>query len=153
MANGKCAISDRWKQLRTPLGAAGYPKVSLRNEAGTIVDCHVHRLVLLAFRGPCPPGHQCCHGNGVRTDNCLENLRWDTLSNNQADRKRHGTHDEGERSCRAKLTNEQARFINDARGTMTKRELAQMFGVSVACIKDIYRKKSWRHLHENSTTT
>ena len=52
----------------------------------------VHRLVLLAFVGPCPPGMEACHGNGIPTDNRLENLRWDTQSANMLDRVAHGVH-------------------------------------------------------------
>lgn len=50
----------------------------------------VHRLVLTAFVGPCPEGMECCHNNGVHSDNRLVNLRWDTRSANMNDRFRHG---------------------------------------------------------------
>lgn len=52
----------------------------------------VHRLVLEAFVGPCPPGMECCHFDGDSTNNHLSNLRWDTHSSNQFDRVRHRTH-------------------------------------------------------------
>lgn len=52
----------------------------------------VHRLVLTAFRGPCPPSLECLHGNGNSADNRLVNLRWGTRSENQEDSVRHGTH-------------------------------------------------------------
>ncbi|UGS27597.1 NUMOD4 motif-containing HNH endonuclease [Microbacterium resistens] len=51
----------------------------------------VHRLVLEAFVGPCPDGMESCHENGVRDDNRLSNLRWDTSLANAADRTAHGT--------------------------------------------------------------
>ncbi len=51
----------------------------------------VHRLVLETFKEPCPEGMECCHNNNNRSDNRLENLRWDTKSNNALDRKKHGT--------------------------------------------------------------
>ena len=54
----------------------------------------VHRLVLEAFVGPCPPGLQGCHYNDVPADNRLVNLRWDTLSANRRDSVRNGTHNE-----------------------------------------------------------
>lgn len=68
----------------------GYPSVVLS------VKCHktnkpVHGLVLEAFIGPRPSGMQCCHGNGVRNDNRLTNLRWDTPKANAADKVGHGT--------------------------------------------------------------
>jgi len=51
----------------------------------------VHRLVLLTFVGPCPPGMQACHNNGNPFDNYPSNLRWDTISANQFDSIKHGT--------------------------------------------------------------
>lgn len=52
----------------------------------------VHRLVLEAFVGPAPAGTEACHGNGQPGDNRLGNLRWDTSSENEFDKVRHGTH-------------------------------------------------------------
>lgn len=52
----------------------------------------IHRLVLEAFVGPCPPGMEGCHRNDTATDNSLTNLRWDTRSANQIDSVRNGTH-------------------------------------------------------------
>ena len=43
---------------------------------------NVHRLVADAFLSPCPEGMECCHNNGIASDNRLENLRWDTRSSN-----------------------------------------------------------------------
>lgn len=53
---------------------------------------YVHRLVLLAFHGPAPAGMQGCHNDGNSKNNRLDNLRWDTGSNNRYDSVRHGTH-------------------------------------------------------------
>lgn len=52
----------------------------------------IHRLVLEAFVGPCPAGLEGCHGDGDASNNRLENLRWDTPSENNYDSVRHGTH-------------------------------------------------------------
>lgn len=51
----------------------------------------VHRLVLMAFVGPCPPGMEGCHNDGSTTNSHLANLRWDTPVANRHDRKKHGT--------------------------------------------------------------
>lgn len=57
---------------------------------GKVHHRYVHRLVLEAFVGPAPQGHECCHYNGNGSDNRLENLRWDTRSANHLDKVRHG---------------------------------------------------------------
>lgn len=52
----------------------------------------VGALVLEAFVGPRPDGMECCHINGDGLDNRVENLRWDTHSENVLDTMRQGTH-------------------------------------------------------------
>ncbi|MBA3534737.1 MAG: HNH endonuclease [Ardenticatenales bacterium] len=54
----------------------------------------------------------------------------------------------GEAAPRAKLTDDQAREILAARGTVTARELAARYGVSPGTIGDLWRGRSWKHLHE-----
>lgn len=42
----------------------------------------VHQLVLLAFVGPCPTGHEVLHLDSDPTNNCLGNLKYGTRSEN-----------------------------------------------------------------------
>lgn len=51
-----------------------------------------HRLVLEAFVGPAPDGHECCHLDGDPKNNRIENLYWGTRSENTIDSVSHGTH-------------------------------------------------------------
>lgn len=46
---------------------------------------YVHILVLTAFVGPCPDGHECCHWDDDPANNYLSNLRWGTRADNIAD--------------------------------------------------------------------
>lgn len=82
----------RGRVLRAaPHGPYGHLSVHLRmNRCGR--TCAVHRLVLCAFVGLPPDGMECCHNNGVASDNRLTNLRWDTSSANSYDIVRCGTH-------------------------------------------------------------
>jgi hypothetical protein len=50
----------------------------------------VHRVVLLAFRGPCPLGQEGLHDNDIPDDNRLTNLTWGTRSKNRHDAVRNG---------------------------------------------------------------
>lgn len=42
----------------------------------------VNRLVLEAFVGPCPDGHESNHKDGIKSNNDSENLEWVTHSEN-----------------------------------------------------------------------
>lgn len=137
------------KILRTKPGPGGYTIVCLSKD-GTEWGELLHRLVLAAFVGPCPPGMECCHEDGDPADNRLENLRWDTKTSNQQDRRKHGTwHDKtaarGHRHGMAKLQEAEARQIKYDRET-SHDALAERFGVTTATIRDIQGGKSWRHI-------
>jgi hypothetical protein len=71
----------------------------------------VHTLVLEAFVGPCPDGMECCHGNGIASDNRLQNLRWDTHAANNADRHAQGNYPVGSAHPQAKFSPEIIRAI------------------------------------------
>jgi hypothetical protein len=82
------SAEERMRSLSA--NSQGYHTVDLWNGDGTSATKRVHRLVLEAFVGPAPAGHEACHGNGDRTDNRLENLRWDVRTENMRDVVRHG---------------------------------------------------------------
>jgi len=75
------------KRLSPKRDRRGYLRVRLANGAYHKRTFQVHRLVLLAFVGPCPEGMQTRHfPDPDRTNNRLENLRWGTAKENAADR-------------------------------------------------------------------
>ena len=76
--------------LRQSDNGGGYQQVVLAL-AGRRHSITVHRLVLEAFVGPCPPGLEAWHNNGDQKNNHVTNLRWDTHAENNRDRFRHGT--------------------------------------------------------------
>lgn len=79
-----------WNRNRFLTGSTdrGYKRVNLHGSDG--VRCRkVHRLVLEAFRGPCPAGMESRHLNGNPADNRLENLEWADHQTNIADKARH----------------------------------------------------------------
>jgi hypothetical protein len=121
----------------------GYPSVSLES-SGVKVSCSVHRLVLEAFVGPCPKGMECAHNNGVRDDCRLSNLRWDTPSNNNADKNKHGTAYRGERVNTAVLNPKLVRWLR-ASG-LGDTELANSLGVHRTTIWQARTARSWKHI-------
>ncbi len=114
--NSSC-LSDTWKQLKPSISGKngkGYMFVGLYKNG----KCHlvsVHKIVLEAFIGPCPPGLQCCHGLLGKFDNRVSNLRWDTSLANHNDRRLEGTISRGDKSVRSKLTMDQVREIRSRR--------------------------------------
>ena len=120
---------------------------------GKLYRKSIHRLVLETFISPCPKDMECCHNNGIKNDNRLENLRWDTRSNNQKDSVRQGTHVctlLGEKSTHHKLTEQDVRTIIYTWKTnlFTQREIAEMYNISNQQISKIVNKKDWKHLWE-----
>lgn len=103
----------------------------------------VHRLVLIAFVGPCPPGKESRHLNDDPSDNRLENLAWGTRLENAADAKRNGIRRTGERNGRAKLTREQVLYVRAQRGKVTQQRLADELGVNQTTISSIQLGRLW----------
>lgn len=79
------------KILSTPPDRDGYPLMNLYAQ-GKRQTRHVHALVAEAFIGPRPEGMDICHGDGSKTNNHVDNLRYGTRSENELDKLRHGTH-------------------------------------------------------------
>lgn len=138
--------SHRGQWLKPIINLRGYCIVNLYQDKKEYTR-YIHRLVLEAFIGPCPDNMEACHGNGIKVDNRLENLRWDTHSGNQLDAVKHGTHVDtrGEKHGRAKLNNMKVRVIRRMleQGGFTQREIAGIFGVNSATISYIKHGVSW----------
>lgn len=95
-----------------------YPKVGLC-KSGKQTSAAVHRLVLEAFVGPCPPGMEACHKDGDHTNSSLDNLRWDTHRENWRDSVRHGTaftQSRIERCIRGHLMDEENTYVQVCKG-------------------------------------
>jgi hypothetical protein len=109
---------------------------------------YIHRLVLEAFVGPCPPEMEARHvERNDKTDNRLDNLTWGTKLENAADRKGHGTHLFGEAANPAKLSDEAVLEMRRLRGQGASREeLAVRFGVNVTNVSRAVLGVHYSHL-------
>lgn len=104
----------------------------------------VHQLVADAFIGPCPPGLQVRHFDGVGSNNVPTNLKYGTALENAADRQRHGRYPSGSEHPNSKLTDEQVERLHALRATGAKVEdIAALFSVSKSTIESILYRKSY----------
>jgi hypothetical protein len=87
----------RGNALKKSTQHSGHLRVYLHRD-GNLEPILVHRLVLLAFVGPCPDGKMACHNDGNPSNNRVENLRWDTSTANAQDRLRHGNHEQANKT-------------------------------------------------------
>lgn len=138
------------KILSPKLTQFGYHTVALCRD-GKMRHHFVHRLVCAAFIGPRPAGHEVAHGNAVRTDNRLTNLRWATKKENGEDKVAHGNSPAGERHGSHKLTEAGAREIIATKGIKRSgartRALARKYGISVATVHSVRSDPTrWAHL-------
>jgi len=143
----RCRVRpDRWRPLKLFDNAYGY-KIVMPRRDGKNHTLAVHRVVLQAFVGPCPEGHEACHNNGDKTDNRPCNLRWATRKENIADREFHGTNPKGTRNGSAKLDDEKVRTIRTMRAAgYEMKAIAARFGVARDTVGKIIRHEAWVHV-------
>jgi len=131
--------------LRPYINADGRPSVTLCRD-GRCRPYLTYRLVAEAFLGPAPsPLHEVAHWDGDPSNNRVENLRWATREENEADKKRHGRHLAGERNHRAVFSAEEIVAIRAAHddGQPIGR-LAASYETSRTHISEIVRGLVWR---------
>lgn len=103
----------------------------------------VHRLVLTAFRGPCPPGCEGCHNDGNVENNSLENLRWDTHRNNIADKAKHNTNLFGDKHPNTRLKGEDREFVKELlRRGFSRQKVAGLYGVHVRTVANAMKREA-----------
>jgi hypothetical protein len=86
-ANGR---TYRSVVMSTRPSNSGYVLVDVRNAEGKKETRTMHTLVLAAFAGQRPHGHEARHLNGDPLDNRAENLVWGTKAENEEDKFAHG---------------------------------------------------------------
>jgi hypothetical protein len=126
------------------LNQGGYPALTLWRQGKPQKKFSVHDLVCTAFHGPRPAGLIVAHGNGIKTDNRAENLRWATPSENMEDQRKHGTLIVGENHRAALLTEELVREIRAS--PLSGAKAAVAFGTSATNISRIRNRVSWKHV-------
>jgi hypothetical protein len=140
-------IGRSGKVLKPCPDGAGYSKLVMCLPGNKRKTIRVHVLVCETFHGPRPFGHAVAHADGDRSNNRADNLRWATYTENEADKRAHGTAARGERQGLSQLTADKVREIRTrAAAGETQRSLAHAFGVCKASIQTAISGKTWGHV-------
>lgn len=127
----------------------GYSRVTMYRDR-RYVHAVLHRLVAEAFIGPSPAGKDvCCHNDNDRSNNKPGNLRWDTQLGNIADKRIHGTHQEGSKHPRATIDEATARRVKNLLAETLRykgrlKMVAEATGVSYHVVSHISKRNAWR---------
>lgn len=109
----------------------------------------VHRYVCELVHGAPPtPKHEAAHNCGNGHLGCVNpnHVEWKTRTENEADKRIHGTRVRGERQGRSKLTEQQVREILALRGKATQADVASKYGVSRRHVGAIQSGAKWSWL-------
>lgn len=111
---------------------------------GKRYDCYVHRLVLEAWVGSCPPGFEANHKDNNRINNYPENLEWITIKGNNEHRVKSGRQARGEKCGAHKLTPAQVLEIRKLLNhELSIRKIARMFGIGNTTVFSIKSGRCW----------
>jgi hypothetical protein len=125
----------------------GYTRVNLWG-CGGYKTKKVHRLVSLAFIDNPENKEQVNHKNGVKSDNRLENLEWNTSNENI----QHGYDNDlisskGIKNGRSVVNPTIVREIRILlEKKMKQKDIAAIYNVNPTIVCDINRKRTWTHI-------
>lgn len=141
------------RHLKPDVSSGGYHRVTLSQD-GKAKRFLVHRLVAKAFlEDRSSEGLQVAHLDGDAGNNMAQNLQWATASENNLQKRDHGTAQCGERGGRAVLTEQDVRRIFELRknryGT-TKQwgatRISKELNLPMRAVKHVISGTSWAHL-------
>lgn len=114
---------------------------------------YAHRAAWHMTRGPIPDRMLVCH----RCDNppCVnpDHLFLGTDADNMRDKGAKGRQPRGSQMPWARLTEQDVSEIKGLFGTVSNREIAGRYGVSVQAIDSIFYGKNWRHVNDPLVTS
>src|SRR3990167_9321304 len=107
----------------------------------------VHKVVALAFLGPCPVGKEAAHRDHNPAHNIPPNLEYLTHAENMAASAIVGRVNRGERHPKVRLTIAEVREIRQRYQRFSRTQgtpqLAREYGVAVATIGGVVQRRTW----------
>lgn len=142
--NHKSKRAQNWRLLKaSPRSPDGRRYVSISVD-GSYYHFSVGRLVLEAFVGPRPTGHEAAHLNGDASDDRLVNLKYCTHIENESHKVAHGTVATGEKNGQAKLQGWQVaeiKFLADK--SLPFGKIATLFDMNPKDVSAIVNGGAW----------
>ena len=145
---GKIRNDKTGRILKPQKNTCGYLFVVLY-ENGVCKTLKIHRLVALAFIDNPENKRTINHIDGVKINNFVDNLEWNTQSENMQHAVNTGLNDaKGIKNGRAKLSENQVLEIRKlyATGDYYQKDLAKIFDVHQTVIGFIINRKLWKHI-------
>ena len=123
----------------------GYYRVALFKD-GVRKYFSLSRLVAEVFIPNLENKPQVNHINGIKTDNRLENLEWNTQSENMKHAYKNGLNfaHKGSKCNLSKLTDKEVEEIRKIGNSMYRKEVAKIYGISRITVGDIVNNKTWK---------
>lgn len=142
-------VNKKGRTIKSHPEHRGYMQITLCLN-GTRKTMKVHRIVLEAFTDVSSRKETVNHKNGIKSDNRLVNLEWNTLSENVRHAFNTGLNiaARGENNSRAKL--KESDVIDIKRNcTLTPFDLnkfATKYSITKQAIRLIVQDKNWKHI-------
>lgn len=148
--NGDVINIRRRDYIKHSLNHKGYPMVCLENKRSRAV----HRLVAEMFIPNPDNKPQVNHINGIKTDNNVNNLEWNTnaenikhaFDNDLIDRNLIKINAMGSNNNMSKLSESDVLTIRELAKDKSDKEIAKCYGISRSTITLIRNRKIWTHI-------
>jgi len=138
---------NKEQEIKSTKNSSGYLLVSLFYK-GKRNRVMVHRLVASEFLENKENKSCVNHINGIKTDNRVENLEWNTYSENTLHAFKHGLmkNANGENQHLSKLKEKDVLDIRKNEYNLSYRKLAIKYNVSTYAIYSVVKNKTWKHI-------
>jgi hypothetical protein len=105
-------------------------------------------MCIMAHGEPPTPEHQAAHSCGKAHEGCVnpKHLRWATRTENEADKRLHGTDTRGTKNGGSRLTEANVIEMRRIGNAESNASMARRFGVNRSTVLLIKSGKSWRWL-------
>ena len=110
----------------------------------------LHTVVCEAYHGERPEGYEAGHIDGNASNNCKDNLKWMTKTENRKQMYQDGRDVTGTKNANSKYTDEQIRFvcISLCLGESVT-EISRDLSVDRNTVSAIKHRRQWKHISDN----